>query len=217
MLKAVIFDMDGLMFDTETLNMKAWKYAAKLHGFDITDEMVHSHVGMSIAATKRQMEEYFGPGFDFEAVRKDRIHFSNVFIEEHGTPLRPGLKELLAHLRNAHIKTAIASSTEEPLVRFNLDHARLGHDFDAVVCGDRVRNGKPEPDIFLLALKELGVAADEALVLEDSYNGIRAAHRAGIRSVMIPDTLPSTPEMESMFFGKRDSLLGVMDVVDELC
>ncbi|GHV39615.1 phosphorylated carbohydrates phosphatase [Synergistales bacterium] len=213
MLKAVIFDMDGLMFDTETLNMKGWKYAAKLHGYEITDEMVHSHVGTNVATTRRQMIEHFGPDFDFEAVRKDRMHFSNLFIKEHGTPLKPGLKELLAHLRNARVKTAIASSTEEPLVRFNLEHARLGHDFDALVCGDRVQNSKPEPDFFLLALKELGVAAGEAVVLEDSYNGIRAAHRAGIRSIMVPDTLPSTPEMESLFFRKCGDLFGVIDIV----
>ncbi|GHV49325.1 phosphorylated carbohydrates phosphatase [Synergistales bacterium] len=217
LLEAVIFDMDGLMFDTEMLNMKGWKYAAKLHGYEISDEMIHSHVGMTVAAARRQMADHFGQGFDFDAVRKDRVYFSTAFIEEHGTPLKPGLKELLAHLRSARVKTAIASSTEEPIVRFNLEHARLGHDFDAVVCGDRVRNGKPEPDIFFEALKDLGIGADEALVLEDSYNGIRAAYRAGIRSVMVPDTLPSTPEMESMFFGKCDDLFGVIDIIDELC
>ncbi|GHS99410.1 phosphorylated carbohydrates phosphatase [Synergistales bacterium] len=216
MLKAVIFDMDGLMFDTEMLNMKGWKYAAKLHGYEVTDEMIHSHVGTTVANARRQMAEHFGPDFDFDAVRKDRLHFSASYIEEHGTPLKPGLRELLAHLRNARIKTAIASSTEEPIVRFDLDNACLGHDFDAIICGDRVQNGKPEPDIFLLALKELGVGADESLVLEDSYNGIRAAHRAGIRSVMVPDTLPSTPEMESLFFRKCGDLFGVIDIADEL-
>jgi HAD superfamily hydrolase (TIGR01509 family) len=215
-LRAVIFDMDGLMFDTEALNMKAWKAAGKQHGCEMPDELIHAHIGANVETAKRLMREHFGSDFDFDAVRGDRIEYAFRFIEENGTPLKPGLRELLAFLGQKGLKTAVASSSEERFVRFYLEHARLGHEFDALICGDRVKKSKPEPDIFLLALSELGVTAGEALVLEDSYNGIRAAHRAGIRSIMVPDLLPSTPEMEALFFRKAASLSGVIPLIEPL-
>jgi HAD superfamily hydrolase (TIGR01509 family) len=215
-LKAVIFDMDGLMFDTEALNKKGWKAAGKRHGYEMPDELLHSHIGVNVETTRRLMREHFGDGFDFDAVRKDRIDYAFRFIEENGMPLKPGLRELLAFLEKKELKTAIASSSDERFVRFYLEHARLGHEFDVLVCGDKVKKSKPEPDIFLLALSELGVASGEALVLEDSYNGIRAAHRAGIRSIMVPDLLPPTPEMEALFFRKAGDLLGVISLIKPL-
>jgi HAD superfamily hydrolase (TIGR01509 family) len=215
-LRAVIFDMDGLMFDTEALNMKAWKAAGKLHGYEMSDELIHSHIGANVETTKRLMLEHFGDGFDFDAVRGDRIDHAFRFIEENGTPLKPGLRDLLAFLERKGVKTAVASSSEERFVRFYLKHARLGHEFDVLVCGDMVKKSKPEPDIFLAALSRLGAAAGEALVLEDSYNGIRAAHRAGIRSIMVPDLLPPTPEMESLFYRRAGNLRGVIPLIEPL-
>ena len=216
MISAIIFDMDGLMFDTEALNASAWKAAGKLHGFEMTDELLRAHIGTNLETTKRLMQSHFGPGFDFDAVRGDRIAYSLRHIEENGTPLKPGLRELLAYLDEKGIKTAIASSSEERFVRFYLEHAALGHEFDVIICGDKVKRGKPEPDIFLAALTELGVEADECLVLEDSYNGITAAHRAGIRSVMIPDLLPPTPEIEKLCFRKADALTDVIPIIESL-
>ena len=215
-LSAVIFDMDGLMFDTEALNMKGWKAAGKRHGYEMSDELIRAHIGANAETTRRLMREHFGGDFDFDAVRGDRIDYAFRFIEENGTPLKPGLKELLAFLERKGIGTAVASSSEERFVRFYLEHSRLEHEFDVLVCGDMVKKSKPEPDIFLFALSKLKTAADETLVLEDSYNGIRAARRAGIRSIMIPDLLPSTPEMESLFFRRADDLFGVIPLIEPL-
>jgi len=208
--------MDGLMFDTEALNATAWKAAGKLHGFEMTDEMLRSHIGTNAETTKKLMQNHFGPGFDFDAVRADRIAFSLRHIEENGMPLKPGLRELLTYLDKKGLATAIGSSSDERFVRFYLEHAALGHEFDVIVSGDKVKNGKPAPDIFLTALAELGIEAYECLVLEDSYNGITAAHRAGIRSVMIPDLLPPTPEVEKLFFRKADVLTDVIPLIESL-
>ena len=216
MLKAVIFDMDGLMFDTEALNAAAWKVAGQLHGFDITDEVIRGHIGTNLQTTKMLMQNHFGPQFDFDAVRADRISHSMRYIEENGTPLKPGLRELLAYLNKNTIKTAIGTSTGEQFARFYLERAGLGHEFDVIVCGDNVKKGKPEPDIFLAALSGLGVLRDECLVLEDSYNGITAAHRSGIRCVMIPDLLPPTPEIERLLFRKAGSLTDVIPIIESL-
>ena len=214
MIKAIIFDMDGLMFDTEALNATAWKAAAKLHGFEMTEELLRSYIGANLETTKKLIQNYFGQGFDFDAVRADRIAYSLRHIEENGMPMKPGLRELLAYLDQKEIATAIGTSSGERFVRFYLEHTAIDHKFDVIVCGDDVQNGKPAPDIFLAALAELGVGADECLVLEDSYNGIIAAHRAGIRSVMIPDLLPPTPEIESLFFCKADVLTDVISLIE---
>ena len=202
------------MFDTEVLNAAGWKAAGNLHGLEMTDELLRAHIGTNKETTKRLMQNHFGPTFDFEAVRSDRIAHCLRHIEENGTPLKPGLRELLAYLDEKGLKTAIASSTDERFVRFHLEHAALGHEFDAIICGDKVKESKPEPDIFLTALAELDVAAEECLVLEDSYNGITAAHRAGIRVVMIPDLLPPTSEIEKLFFRKADVLTDVIPIIE---
>ena len=216
MIKAIIFDMDGLMFDTETLNATAWKAAGKLHGFEMTDELLRSHIGANAETTKKQMQNHFGAGFDFDAVRADRIAHAFRYIEENGMPLKPGLRELLAYLVKKGLKTAIGTSSAEQFMRFYLEHAVLGHEFDVIVCADKVKNGKPKPDIFLTALAELGVEADECLVLEDSYNGITAAYRAGIRSIMIPDLLPPTLKIEKLYFRKADVLTDVIPIIEAL-
>jgi len=216
LIKAVIFDMDGLMFDTEALNATAWKVAGKLRGLEMTEELLRSHIGTNLETTKKLMQNHFGAGFDFDAVRSDRIAYSFRHIEENGMPLKPGLRELLVYLDQKEIATAIGTSSGERFVRFYLEHTATNHEFDVIVCGDDVQNGKPEPDIFLTALAGLGVEADECLVLEDSYNGIIAAHRAGIRSVMIPDLLPPTPEVEKLFFCKVDSLTDVIALIELL-
>jgi HAD superfamily hydrolase (TIGR01509 family) len=208
--------MDGLMFDTEALNADGWKAAGKLHGFEITDDLLQKHIGFNVETTRRLMQDHFGAGFDFDAVRADRIAYSHRYIEEKGMPLKPGLRELLAYLIKSGIKTALGSSSDERIVRFYLERAALNHKFDVIVCGDKVKRGKPEPDIFLRALEELGVSSDDCLVLEDSYNGITAAYRAGIRSVMIPDLLPPTPECEKLFFRKAESLTEVIAIVESL-
>jgi len=208
--------MDGLMFDTEALNAAAWKSAGKFHGFDITEDVIRHQVGLNAAATKKHMQEHFGSGFDYDAVRGTRIEQAFQHIVENGMPLKPGLREILVYLNEKGLKTAIGTSSEEMFVSFYLKHATLEHEFDVIVCANDVKYGKPAPDIFLKALADLGVEADECLVLEDSYNGITAAHRAGIRSIMVPDLLPPTPEIEKLFFRKADSLADVIQIIESI-
>ena len=213
---AVIFDMDGLMFDTETLNRKAWYAAGRKRGWEMTDEIIHAHVGAALSTSRRLMTEHFGPSFDFDAVRADRIAWSQAWIEKHGMPEKPGLRELLAWLRERRVRTAIATSSGRPFVDFYLDHAKLEHPFDAIVTWREGMPGKPAPDLFLLAAEELGAAPEACVVLEDSYHGIRAAHAAGMIPIMVPDLLPPTPEVLALAWRKADSLLDVIGLLTEL-
>ena len=216
MLSAVIFDMDGLMFDTEALNMKAWMAAAKKHGWTMTEEHVHAHIGSSLPATRRIMADQFGPGFDFDAVRADRIAIAFERIEREGMPEKPGLHEILAWLRRHGVKTAMATSSERRFVDFYMAHSNLGHTFDAVITGDQIERSKPAPDIFLRAAEAVGESPADCAVLEDSYNGIRAAHAAGMRPIMIPDLLPPTPEIEPLLFRRADTLNDVIPILEGL-
>ena len=204
------------MFDTEALNMKGWIEAGRRHGYEMTKEVVHGHIGATLAVTRRLMVEHFGPGFDFDALRADRIAWTFAHIERHGMPEKPGLRELLAWIRANGLKTAIATSSERRFVDFYMAHTDLKHSFDAIVTGDRVARSKPEPDIFLKAAEELGADPADCVVLEDSHNGIRAAHAAGMRPVMIPDLLPPTPEVEPLLYRRADSLHDVIPILEEL-
>ena len=162
MIKAIIFDMDGLMFDTEALNAAAWKAAGRLHGFEIPDELLRAHIGFNAEASKKLMQNHFGPGFDFDAVRSDRIAHSLRHIEENGMPLKPGLRELLAYLDKKGLKTAIASSSEERFVRFYLDHATLGHEFD-VMIPDLL---PPTPEVEKLFFRKADALTDVVSLIE---------------------------------------------------
>ena len=216
MLSAVLFDMDGLMFDTEALNLRAWAAAGEGHGYAITPEVMHDQIGLSLPKTRSMMQERFGPAFDFDLVRGDRIRWTECWIEEHGLPEKPGLRRLLAWLIERRIPRAMATSSDRGIVGFYLKHTDVGECFDLILTGDRVERGKPAPDIFLKAALELGADPAGCVVLEDSYNGIRAAHAAGMMPVMVPDLLSPTPEIAALTYRVVGSLNDVIPVLEAL-
>ncbi|MBR1672912.1 MAG: HAD family phosphatase [Fretibacterium sp.] len=216
-LDAVLFDMDGLMFDTETLNLSGWIEAGKKHGCNITEEDIRPQIGVAVPTARRLMTEQFGPDFDFDAVRNDRIAWSHAWIEKNGMPEKPGLRELLAWLEREGIRTAISTSSGHETVDFYLAHAPgLARYFDAVVTWEPGMQGKPAPDLFLAAARRLDARPEGCVVLEDSYNGIRAAHAAGMIPIMVPDRLPPTPEMLSLVYQKADGLDAVVPILERL-
>ena len=173
MIQAVLFDMDGVMFDTERIYNDAWQYGARRQGREISYETILAVKGSCRAVTARILKKELGEAFDVESAVEDRDRFTREYIEENGLPLKPGLMELLRYLREQEIKTSLASSTKLSIVRHYFDLAHLDPFFDAIVCGSMVERGKPEPDIFLAAAERLGVPAEKAVVLEDSLNGNR--------------------------------------------
>ncbi|MDR1731412.1 MAG: HAD family phosphatase [Synergistaceae bacterium] len=214
-IETVIFDMDGLMFDTEALYLRGWTVAGRKHGFDISGEYARSCVGLHKDINKIRMTEHFGEGFDFDAVRNDRVAWVFDYIEKNGTPVKKGLRELLAFLKDKGVRTALGSCSLEDQVKFSLKHAHLNHDFDVVVCGGGLK-GKPDPAIYLQVLSELKTGPEKCLVLEDTPYGVLAAYRAGIRSIILtPDIVPPTPETEKLIAAKVDSLLDVIPIITE--
>ena len=188
--RAVVFDMDGLMLDTERLDRWAWQTVASRHGFDFTDSLHATLIGRCSAETETELRAHVGPLIDFASVRGEVSALWRERVAATGVPLKPGLRELLDRLDSLRIPKAVATSTvrASALASLGALRARL----DAAVYGDEVERGKPAPDIYLRAAEALGVAPAACIALEDSLPGVASARAAGMTVVMVPDLVAPT-------------------------
>lgn len=199
-ITAILFDMDGLMIDTERMAQRAWQRAGAEFGFTLPDALYLQAVGRTAKATEALFRAGLGTDFPFEAVYARKQHYLYTAIEEEGIPTKTGLSELLALVERQGIAKAVATSTARVLALKKLTAANLLHHFDTMVCGDEVAQGKPAPDIFLAAAAKLSVAPAHCLVLEDSSAGIQAAHAAGMRAIWVPDLIQPSPEITPLAY-----------------
>ncbi len=202
-----LFDMDGLVLDTEKVYHKVWKEAGKAYGYDVTEEMVSSLMGGGYDNTKAMFERIFGKDFPFDKVRKLRTEMLEEVFRKEPPEVKPGFKELISYLKETGRKTALATSTErERAIRLLASAGILEDTFDETVCGDEVSESKPNPEIFIKAAKKIGVPVSKCLIFEDSFNGIRAAHAAGAMPIMVPDTVLPTEEIKNLCFRVQKTL-----------
>jgi HAD superfamily hydrolase (TIGR01509 family) len=212
-IKAFIFDMDGLMLDTERIAERAWTMAMAERGYLYTSEINLKVIGRTLVDTKLIFGEVFGAGLPFDEIYQRKLRYSNHIISQEGIPIKPGLVDLLAELKIRGYQVAVGSSTERETLIKKLSLVGLIDQFGVIVCGDEVESGKPAPDIFLEAARRLGVSPQACVVLEDSENGIKAAHAAGMVPIMVPDLKPPTEEMEGMAYRILNSLAEVIDLI----
>lgn len=205
-IDAVLFDMDGLMLDTEPISRAAWQRAFAEMGFTLDEATFLSVVGRAQADLQRIFCTAMGPGLDFERAHLLRQRYFQEHVAARGIPVKPGLRALLDWLDAREMAKAVASSTTRAEVLARLALTGLQGRFEEIVGGDEIKRGKPAPDIFLLAAERLGVNPERCLVLEDSENGIRAAHAAGMFPVMVPDLKPPTPEIRALTYRVLTSL-----------
>lgn len=210
-MKAVIFDMDGLMFDTERVFMSAWDYAGEKMGLGKTGYMVLKTLGMNTEGCNQMWRDEFGADVDIAALWGYSREFLEDYYERYAVSAKPGLYDLLAYLRCKGYKLAVASSTKRHTVERHLSNAHVRHFFDAVITGDMVEKSKPEPDIYLKAAAALGVKPEECYALEDSRNGLLSAHRAGCMPIMVPDLWQPDDVVKQFILGPFDDLLAVRD------
>jgi len=196
-MQAVIFDVDGLLLDSEAVYRQSWTEAAAAQDFTLTPERYASFIGQRIPWCEEQLAVLAGPGFDLGAFRAAwRAGWRE--IARHGVAPKPGALALVAALRAQGIPCGVATSSARAEAELSLA-AWISH-FDAVVTGDQVVNGKPAPDIYLLAAERLAIAPQRCLALEDSSNGARAALNAGMRLIIVPDLVEPAAEVAQRAF-----------------
>ena len=205
---AVIFDMDGLMLDTEPLYRAAWQQAAIGLGYVLSEATYSRMIGRKTEDAEHLMFDEFGPGFPIDAFRQGYRKLESEF-QRSPLPKKRGLDALLDLLDSRRVPKAVATSTRRIVAVAELFATGLLHRFDVIVTGDDVTNGKPAPDLFLLAAERLGIDPARCLVLEDAESGVIAAHRAGMQVYMVPDLQPPSPRTEQManrIFGSLDQV-----------
>jgi HAD superfamily hydrolase (TIGR01509 family) len=197
MVKAVVFDMDGLLVDTEVIYCEALTAQAAAMGHELPQAVLKRMIGSSWAGSAEILSDHFGAAFDTDALRAGSIaRFYE--LAEGGVALKAGVREILDVLASAGIPRAIATSSRRHEVEHHMGAHGLLAGFQAVVASGDYARAKPAPDPFLTAAERLGVAPEDCLALEDSHNGVRAASAAGMMTIMVPDLLDPTEEMHSL-------------------
>lgn len=209
----VLFDMDGVVLDTEKLYARFWAEAAHALGYPMTYEQALGMRSLNSAAGQAKLESYFGPGVSRSVMRDKRVELMDAYVAEHGIEAKPGIHELLDYLKGQGIKTAIATSSPKARAQAYLDSLGLSEKFDCICSGHDVAHGKPEPDIYLHAAACLGLQPENCLAIEDSPAGIRSAHRAGCMAVLVPDLDGSDAQMRKCLYAEADSLLDIIELL----
>lgn len=216
MIKGVIFDMDGLLLDSERLYVRFWIEAARFYGYPM--ELHHAlgmrSLGRSFAVKK--IKEYFGEDADYYAIREKRVELMDEYIKLNGIDKKKGAEKLLSYLKENGYKTAVATATPVKRAEEYLEKAGLLPYFDKVISAHMVQNGKPAPDIYLYAAKSLELSPNECMALEDSPNGVASASSAGCKTVMVPDLDLPDEKTKSRLFGIADDLTQVIDLIKKI-
>ncbi len=213
-IRGVLFDMDGLVLDTEKLYTRFWREAVRCFGYEMTFEQALTMRGLGGQAGEAMLHRYFGPDADYLQLRNKRIELMEAFVDENGVDLKPGIRELLDCLDAEGIPAAITSSSPIPRIRKYLSQHGLDTRFHALCSGRDVPRGKPAPDIYLAGAAAIGTPPRECLALEDAPAGILSAHRAGCLTVMIPDQDQPTEDTTALLYAKADSLSDIIDLIE---
>ena len=213
----VIFDMDGVIFDSERAILECWLVLADKYGLKDLEEVFKKCIGTNDAQTAEIVESAYAPEFGEGIYDKLRKESSEIFHKKYdgvGLPIKPGVKELLDYLKDNNVPIGLASSTKKATVERELTEAGLIDYFDKIIGGDAVKISKPNPEIYLLACEAMGTEPEKAIAIEDSYNGVRAAKAAGMQCIMVPDIIPADDEMRSLTDAICGDLLEVKETLE---
>ena len=212
--EGVVFDVDGVLFNTERLMHQIWHEVGAEMGWPQPGRDYLEFVGNGRSAIFEKMLAFYGPEFPKEAFLTTCSQTLQDRVEQFGVPLKPGVQEILDFLKEQNIPIAIATSTAMRRTGKRMELTGLSPYFSAMITGDQVTHGKPDPEIYLLACKALGTDPSRTLAVEDSRNGILSATAAGMPTVMIPDMIPPTPELEALLWNRFDSLSDLQNALE---
>lgn len=216
MIKAIIFDMDGLMIDSERVTFECYQEILKGMNLTMDEEFYKTLLGKPLKGIYQIFYDVYGNDFPIEDVIKDVHALMAKRFETEGVPIKTGLKSLLEYLKENNYKTIVATSSNRDRVDTILSQAQITDYFDDSICGDEVTKGKPNPEVFLKSCQKLGVNVDEAIVLEDSEAGIQASYDAGIKVICIPDMKYPEKQYEEKTFKILKDLNDVTEYLKSL-
>lgn len=213
MIKALLFDMDGLIFDSEHVYKAAWQYAAKEQGLDLTDDVYQHFIGTQDPECERLLEAEFGDNLDLERYRsvcKQELRNQRAV----GVVYKMGFDRLFATLKKHGLKCALVTSSHRPEVEHHFKHSDYLNQFDVIVTAEDIEHGKPQPDCYLRATQLLAIEPQHCLVLEDSNNGMQSGLDADCMAAMVPDILPPREDIAARATHIFDSLFDVIPLVE---
>lgn len=216
MVSGIIFDMDGVLIDSERQSNEGWLWAAGQLGVDMPMWLIDSFKGAPAELCCKFFDDYYKGVIDYWEAKELRTQHVYKIRETEGIPVKKGVKDIFEYIRNNGLKSAVATSTRRESAEKTLHEIGVWDYLDAVVYGDEVEHGKPEPDIFLRAAKAIGVNPSEAVVVEDSINGIKAGYAADMRVVHIPDTIAIDDDIRKLTYMVCADLNGLIDVVESI-
>lgn len=211
----VIFDMDGVIFDTETLCLKSWEYAARQYGLENIAAVFKRCIGTNYRMTRDIVLSAYGEDFKYDEFRKTAGEYFYGYERKYGMPQKPKVRETMDWLKSRGYRIGLASSTDRVNVERELKGAGLFDYFEAVICGDSVKRSKPAPDIYLEACRVLGEKPEYCYAVEDSINGIISAFDAGLKPIMVPDMLPPDERVDGKLTALCDDLGEVCRYLEE--
>ena len=203
---AVIFDVDGLLLDTERLMLEIWKKTSTEYGFNFPDDLYESMIGRTFRDSQDLLNDAFGPDFPVSEAYEKRTQYFLEYAHKNGLPQKIGVDEILDYLESINVPVCIATSASADIAALKIDRGGLSERFDKIVCGDDVSVGKPSPEIFIKAADLLQIPPEKCIVLEDSVAGIFAAKLANTIPIMVPDIVYPEPDVKKMALAVLHSL-----------
>lgn len=216
-IKGVIFDMDGLILDTEKLYQRFWREASQICGYDMSPEQALKLRSLDKNLAKALLRDFFGEEYDYQRVHDIRVKLMADYISKNGVSAKDGVCELVDYLKANNYKIAIATATNYERANQHLTLAGVRNCFDDnIICASMLKRGKPYPDIYLYACEKLELPSENCMALEDSPNGISAAYSAGCVPVAVPDTSEIEKEITEKAYAVAKSLFDVKDILEEI-
>lgn len=216
MIKGVLFDMDGLITDTERLLSRFWIQAAAEYGFEMRSEHTLGIRSLAAKYASPHLQKIFGSGFDYDMIRDRRRQLMNEYIEKNGIEKKKGLDQLLDYIGKSGLKCAVCTATDLERTKRYLSDIGVYDKFDKFVCGDMIENGKPQPDTYIAGANALKLRPEECAALEDSPNGILSAYSAGCVPIMIPDLSQPDEKTRSMVCAVCGDLSEVIPLLEQM-